>query len=292
MGKVRGWPVRLPVTVSSSIGPNTMPSRWRPVMSLLILLVNRRYRRAFFTSYVMTSGNQGAVSTRLVHEDERLRVGVDVAEPAAEEEPHVLGVAVEEALVRVAGEPGDDVHVDDLVLEGRPLVVGRLDRLLEVLGRVDVRRFGRVAAFGVPEVGGAGGDAVEVRGRVEVDQREALLVGGPDELPGRRVAPDTDPVRGLQEDVGPFADAGDDVAEDGDVPGVGTLLVAGVDVDDGGAGFAAQPRVLRDLLGTDGHEGAVAALLHPAVDRGDDHERLPGAGRHGSSGGSWGSAER
>src|SRR5690606_42076171 len=105
---------------------------------------------------------------------------------------------------------------------------------------------------------------------VEVDQREALLVGGPDELPGRRVAPDTDPVRGLQEDVGPFADAGDDVAEDGDVPGVGTLLVAGVDVDDGGAGFAAQPRVLRDLLGTDGHEGAVAALLHPAVDRSEE----------------------
>ena len=131
-----------------------------------------------------------------------------------------------------------------------------------------------VAPFREEEVGRAGGDAEEVGGRVELDEREPLLVGRPDRLAGHRIAADADPIRRLDQDVRALADPPDDVAEHGEVARVPAVLVAGVNMDDRRAGLAAQACVLGDLLRRDRDVRAVATHLHAAVDGGDDHQRL------------------
>ena len=107
---------------------------------------------------------------------------------------------VEQPFVRVAQQPVQRAGLDDLVLERRAFLVDGLDRLLEQRRRVHVRRLLGIAALGIVEVGRAGGDAEQILLRLEVQQAEPLGVGGPDELPRRRIAAHADAVGRLDQD--------------------------------------------------------------------------------------------
>ena len=141
------------------------------------------------------------------------------------EHPKIVRVAINDAFVGKARQPVHYVDFYQLELDRGALCVDMRQRLAQEFGGVHIGCLGRIAARRMPEIGGAGGNAVEVRLGLDREEGKPLSICRPDHVARLRVAAYADAVGGLDQDVTAGADSPDDIGVDLNVPSVLPIYV-------------------------------------------------------------------
>src|SRR6478735_1414782 len=128
-----------------------------------------------------------------------------------------------------------DVDFYELKLDGGAHFEDMRQRRSQKMLRIYIRRLDRVSALRMIEIDCTRRDAIKIRPRIDREQRQAVFIGRPQDLPSPGIAANTDAVRCLDEDAAACADTSNDILIDRHVAAVVALRISGVDMDHGRA---------------------------------------------------------